>query len=100
MIEAASKPNATVEDDDVFQYPPDIEEALKIFMGLSSSWETAIDPIGGQVMRIGLRSTEIAAEMQLQGIRKRNRTALYQDIRVMERAALKVFMGNQSAQSS
>lgn len=84
----------------MFEYPPDIEAALLLFLSLATSWDVAIDPLGAQVLPLGVRATEIEAEMRMKGIRKADRIGLYQDIRVMERAALKVFMSNSSKQSS
>jgi hypothetical protein len=69
---------------------PENEEAVDVFLELSTSWDW-VTPGMGKAARAGLRSTEIESTLRMLGYRGARRAELFRDIRIMERAALEVF---------
>ncbi len=58
-----------------------------VFVDLATAWDWLV-PAMGKPQRAGLRPTEIMTAIKACGVRKRERQEVYQDIRLMERAAL------------
>lgn len=58
---------------------------LDLFIDLATSWDRSMK---GQ--RTGIRATEIESAMRLMGVVRKARSRVYEDIRLMERAALAV----------
>lgn len=64
-------------------------ETLQAFLDLDTSWTLAPHGFGGAV-RFGLPSTEIESTLRMIGVRGKARKKLFQNLRMMERAALEV----------
>lgn len=74
---------------DDFEVFEDNWETLQAFLDLDTSWTLAPLGMGGSV-RFGLPSTEIESTLRMLGIRGKARKKLFQNLRMMERAALEV----------
>jgi len=88
IIEAATAATASPSSAE-FEVWPENWQTLEIFLDLSSCWTWLsaglITPI-----RIGIAATEIEATLRLHGLRGKRRRNRYQEIRLMEAAALEV----------
>lgn len=73
-----------------FFYHADNEESLFFFFDIDGQWNY-IAKLDG-VVRTGLNYPGVETAMRLKGVRRKRRAALFTDLQLMERAALKVFL--------
>jgi hypothetical protein len=72
-----------------FGYWPDTHQTLNIFLELQAQWHMV--GLEGEMVRVGLRWDEVERLMKYtNGIKRRDWSIMFQHIRAMERAALKV----------
>jgi len=71
-------------DDDVFEVWAENDLALRTFFALSTQWR--VGPLGD---KLGLDYQGVRAAMRMMKIK--DQAAMFEDLRVMERAALKVW---------
>lgn len=73
-----------------FLYYADNQESLFLFFDLEHQWNHVGSMAG--VSRTGLNYPAVESVMRIQGIERKRRAALFADLQLMERAALKVFL--------
>jgi len=85
VIEAARRnlPGAQADDCDVWE---ENWESVMLFVAVGTQW--TVSP-GGQA--IGIHYASLESAMNMRGIKKKKRPALFEDIRLMELTALEVF---------
>jgi hypothetical protein len=74
---------------DVVEVWPDNWPAVRLFVDLTTQWRVSMG------VRIGVDYAAIIPVMTLRGIEESKRSALFDDIRVMEAAALESIRGTQ-----
>ena len=89
MIEAARSRQSTTSAGDDFAVHCDNWDSLLFFLQTSATQWNVVAGLEG-LYYIGLRHESFERDMKLYGIKRRNRPALYADLLIIERAALKV----------
>ncbi len=88
VIEAARQ---RISDERAFEVWPECWDAVNFFYALSTQWKWLV---GAKAMRSGLDYTAVASTMQMLGLPRRKRAELFEDIQVMESAALNYWNEN------
>lgn len=87
VIEAAREQAGS----DDFEVLPENWETVQIFLHLATCWSTVALGLGGSA-RYGIPATEIESTLRLWGARGSKRKELFLSLRMMEQAALEVFV--------
>ncbi|WP_185640590.1 DUF1799 domain-containing protein [Burkholderia sp. Bp9142] len=88
MSAARSRPGS-----DDFEVLPENWEAVELFVAVGTQWRKSVVASlnGGGVIYEGLDYPAVEAAMRMFGFRRKRHRELFAAVRVMERAALKVF---------
>jgi hypothetical protein len=62
---------------------------LHVFLGMATQWRWLVGMRSAQ--RVGLDYPALEVVMRLQGVKRRDRADMFNDVQAMERAALEVF---------
>lgn len=81
-----------------FYYYADNEASLFLFFDVDTQWNYVGTMAG--VVRTGLNYPGVESVMRNQGIRRKRRAALFADLQLMEKAALKVFLDEAEARNT
>jgi hypothetical protein len=65
-------------------------DALLVFLACATQWRKIIPPMGGSILFDGLRYTEVATVIRMQGHEGTRAGEIFSDVQTMESAALEV----------
>ena len=79
-----------------FEVYPENWEAVRVFVAMTTQWRmTGIAGFGGaSMLHTGLDYSALEPVFRMLGVKRRRRAALFQQIRVMEEAALEVLLAD------
>ncbi|MDR6500314.1 hypothetical protein J2785_003470 [Burkholderia ambifaria] len=82
--------------DTAFEVYPENWEAVRAFVSMTTQWRmTGISGFGGaSMLHTGLDYSALEPVFRLLGVKRKRRAALFQQIRVMEEAALEVLLSD------
>ncbi len=84
---------------DAYEVWADNVESVEIFLGLATQWRTVVVQPGGiaaapMVLMVGLEYAALESVLRLRGVPPERHAAVFDDIQLMERAALEVMHAN------
>jgi hypothetical protein len=82
--------------DAAFEVYPENWEAVRVFVAMTTQWRmTGIAGFGGaSMLHTGLDYSSLEPVLRLLDVKRKRRAALFQQIRVMEEAALEVLLAD------